>query len=229
MILCSADSPPWTIKTGDSPSKIKGLAVDLMSELFRRADMQIQMVALPFKRCLKETKDGTLDGCFMTIKNTERESYAEFSDAYLAIPTYVYYSLDRLDRFEWDVWEDFKAYTIGVQRGFKYGQAFTNALERVPLKIVEFSDVNKGIEMIRSGRIDLILINEYRLNYLLMRCPEHQHRLARAQKPVATGLVYIAISKRSPNVSIIPKLNEILAEMESDGTIDRIVHPSSRR
>lgn len=225
LALCSGDSPPWTIKTGRSPSDIKGLAVDLMSELFRRADTHVEMVALPFKRCLDNTQSGELDGCFMTIKNAERETYAEFTDSYLTIPTYVYYSPYKFGKFEWESWEDLKPYRIGVQRGFKYSRAFTDALKQVPLTIVEVSDVAEGVGMLFLDRLDLILINEFRFDYLSKTHPEYQARLSRAQKPVGIGHVYIAISKKSPNVSIVPKLNEIIEEMKSDGTIQKIVHP----
>lgn len=225
LTLCSADSPPWTIQKSNSPSDIEGLAVDIMSELFSRADTPVEMVALPFKRCLENTQSGELDGCFMTIKNPEREMYAEFTDSYLTIPTYVYYSLEKFEQFEWDSLEDLKPYRIGVQRGFKYGPAFTKALKDVPLKIVEVSDVSEGVGMLFLDRIDLILINEFRFDYLMQQEPVHRGKLDRAQKPVGIGHVYIAISKQSPNVSIVPKLNRILADMTSDGTIDKIVHP----
>ncbi|WP_319585013.1 transporter substrate-binding domain-containing protein [uncultured Pseudodesulfovibrio sp.] len=223
LTLCSADSPPWTIKTGSSPSEIKGLAVDLMLELFRRADAQVEMVALPFKRCLDNTRSGELDGCFMTIKNAERESYAEFSEPYLSIPTYVYYSSERFGCFEWKRWEDFKPYRLGVQRGFKYGREFTEALKRHRLKVVEISDVAEGVGMLLLDRVDFVLTNEFRYDYLMQTHPQYQGRLSRSYKPIAVGRVYIAISKRSPNVAIIPKLNRILGEMRDDGTISRIV------
>lgn len=225
LTLCSADSPPWTIQKSKSPSDIEGLAVDIMDELFKRAGADIHLVALPFKRCLENTKSGELDGCFMTIKNKEREQYAEFSDSYLEIPTYVYFSPDKFGQFEWNSWEDLKPYKIGVQRGFKYGPSFTTASKNMPLRIVEVSDVTEGAGMLLLGRIDLLLINEFRYDYLLLHHPEFRGKLSRAQRPVGIGHVHIAISKRSPSASLIPKLNAVIQEMTSDGTIQKIVHP----
>jgi len=92
----------------------------------------------------------------------------------------------------------------------------------VPLKIVEVSDVSEGVGMLLLDRIDLILINEFRYNYLKQTHPEYKI-LSRAQKPVGIGDVYIAISKQSENVSIVPKLNEIIIEMKTDGSIKEIV------
>ncbi len=221
--LCSADSPPWTIKTGYSPYAVAGLAVEIMSELSRRADISIEMQALPFKRCLEYTRYGVNDGCFMTIKNAERESYAHFTDSYLSIPTYVYYETARLGIFEWNSWDDLKNYRIGSQRGFRYGQEFTHAKQSVPLRLSEINSVKIGLDMLLKGRVDLVLSNEYRFEYLMKIHPELKGRFSRAQKPVAIGHVYIAISKKSPNAAIVQKLNKALGEMKSDGTIQKIV------
>ncbi|QGY41791.1 transporter substrate-binding domain-containing protein [Pseudodesulfovibrio cashew] len=228
LTLCSADSPPWTIQNSSSPTDIEGLAVDIMYELFDRAHTEVQMVALPFKRCLANTQSGELDGCFMTIKNAERETYAEFTDSYLTIPTYAYYSLKKFDQFEWDSWEDLKPYRLGVQRGFKYGRAFTDALKSMPFKIVEVSDVSEGVGMLFLDRIDLMLTNEFRYEYMIRQHPAYEGKLAHALKPIGIGQVYIAISKNSPHVSIVPKLNEIIANMKSDGSLQKIVHPTPR-
>lgn len=226
LLMCSAVSPPWTIKKSDSPSDIEGMAVDIMSEVSRRGGFFFKIEALPFKRCLKYIEHGIYDGCYMTIKNAQRESYAEFTDSYLEIPTYVYYDSSRVDSFEWNSWEDLKSYRIGSQRGFRYGQAFTNAKDQVPLRIVEIPSVKVGFEMILKGRLDLVLSNEYRFKYLAKLHPELQGRFSRAQKPVGVGSLYIAMSKKSPHVSlVVPRLNEILAKMKADGTIQKIVHP----
>ncbi|NDV28608.1 ABC transporter substrate-binding protein [Desulfovibrio sp. JC010] len=225
LTLCSADSPPWTIKNGDSPTDIGGLAVDIMNELSRRSGITVHMEALPFKRCLKYTEHGVFDGCFMTIKNAEREVYAEFTDPYLSIPTYIYYNPDILGRVEWETWADLKPYTIGSQRGFKYGQEFTNAVVEIPLKIIEIQSVKSGLVMLSKGWVDLVLSNEFRFNYLMEKYPEFQGMFSRAEKPIAVGHVYMAVSRKSPHVALVPKLNEVLDKMKSDGTIEKIVHP----
>ncbi len=53
--------------------------------------------------------------------------------------------------------------------------------------------------------------------------PRIARQLKMANKPVETGKIYFAISKKSPAVKFIPKLNETIERMSTDGSIETII------
>lgn len=221
--MCAANSPPWTMPTDDLIPKAYGIVVNIMTEMFSQADLSIQMDILPFRRCLNYVKEGVQDGSFMIIKNAKREEYAIFTDPYLYIPTYLFYDKDRFSDFQWNAWENLQGYHIGIQQGFRYGQAFTSASERLKLRLEPTAHIRQSIEKLLAGRIDFVLVNKARFKYLADKDPKIAERLRMADKPVSTGKIYFAISKKSPAVKFIPKLNEIIEKMTMDGSIETIV------
>lgn len=225
--LCAAHYPPWIISENDSSSGISGITIDVMTELFSRADVPVQLAALPFSRCLNYTEMGkNYDGCFMTIKNAERESYARFTESYVSVPTYLFYHQDRFDEFQWDKWEDLQGYSLGIQRGFRYGQEFTKAVERLNLDIKPTNDISQSIKKVIAGRIDFVLVNRYRLHYLISQNPQFADQLKMAEKRVGTGKFYLAISKKSPAADMVPKLNDVIRQMKTDGSLEAIINSS---
>ncbi len=73
-------------------------------------------------------------------------------------------------------------------------------------------------------RIDFVLVNAARFKYLSDRNPEIAKQLKKADKPVNTGKIYFAISKKSPAVKFIPNLNKVIEQMTKDGSIEAIVN-----
>lgn len=66
------DSYPWVLRNGD------GLNIRLMSLLSRELGIKIQLLAMPWKRCLSELAGNRVDGAFAASFTTERLAFGQF-------------------------------------------------------------------------------------------------------------------------------------------------------
>jgi len=227
MVLCAANYPPWIIVEDTKGKKLSGLSINIMKEISNRLDIEFELSALPFKRCLAYTENCAVDGCFMTIKNAKRESYADYTDYYVAVPSYVFYLSDAFTDFQWEKWQDLIGYAIGIQRAFRYGPEFSHAAEKYKYDLIPSNDIVSSLKMALLKRVDLVVINKYRFNYLAGIHPAFSDKFKSADKSVGTGYFYMAISKKSRFRTMVPGINRIIRQMKDDGTIEKLISVNS--
>ena len=123
--------------------------------------------------------------------------------------------------FEWKRLEDFSSYSLGVVRGYSYGDEVDQALQKGELKATEVNTVDQLFTMLAGDRVDLALANDG-VGFALAR----QHTKAQVVAAnMATGedVLYMAFSRRSEARRLIPQINEILAELRGQGVVERTI------
>lgn len=209
---------PWVIAEENSPS---GIGVTLIKELYRRLDLDVNIDLYPFKRVLSNLETGSVDGSWLVTKNTSRQQYALFSDAFLTEPFNLYSPSGA--SFEWHNWQDLKNHSIGLSSGFYYGQAFHHAARQYNFKTHEVKTDFQLIKMLLGGRLDLIILNKTVAEAMLRDFPEFHGKLHQASKAINESRYYILISKQSPHKALLPKINDTIKAMKQDGSIQRLL------
>lgn len=200
-----------------------GSCIELVQKLFARLDdVGVSFPLIPWERALREVREGSKDGIVLLLKTPEREEYMEYTDPLFTSYNLVWYSKRRFPAgFEWKRLEDFSPYSLGIVRGYSYGDEVDQALQKGELKATEVNTVDQLFTMLAGDRIDLALANDG-VGFALAR----QHSKAEVVAAnMATGedVLYVAFSRRSEARRLIPQINEILAELRDQGVVERTI------
>ncbi len=215
--------PPFIVKEGSSSSP-KGTAVQFLKRIFERVpEIEVKFVLHDsWSRLLDEVKHGKMDGIIILAKTAEREEYMTYSDSYTQKRTVFFYKKSRFPKgIKWNTYEDLSSYVIGGQRSSNYSNDFEEAIKNNVIKAELVTEIKQHLIMLKYGRIDLAAENEVVGNTFYKEKGWH-NEIAIVEKPIDVGLYYMALSKKSPAASLMPKINKVIAQLKKEGVPDQI-------
>ena len=196
-------------------TELDGLDVALVKEMAGRLGLDVEVIDIAFDGLIDAAIIGQIDligGAFAITE--ERSEKLDFTNAYYESGGIF------LCRDGNPVTEDtIKTAKIGVQKGTSFEQWIASNLVidgRVsPANVFTYSKVKDVINVLKSGKVDLILIDEdiYRSQY------KADPSLIEVKNQVVNEKFAYAAVKGS---SLIPELNRVLREMFLDGTAQNI-------
>lgn len=213
--------PPYTYgEIGQKPTG--GIAVEVTQEIFKRIGIKTELILCPWKRCLFQAKQGEVDGLMLLEKTEEREAYLVFTAPLFHFEELLWFSKSRKP-IEWNEFRDLKDYTFGRPLGFQYGEDFESAVKLLGIHIIKArSDLNL-FRMLALGRIDVYIASEKIAKALFSMHPDLQGKFAYSAKPITSGHLYMALSKKSSFLDRLPEINMTIKDMINDGTMKKIV------
>jgi polar amino acid transport system substrate-binding protein len=217
--LAAFDYPPFYYQEN---GETRGIAAELVIELFSRMNMPVDIKMYPLKRALNYLEIGRKDGIMILIKTPERQEYAEYTDPVMTVRGLIWSASNRPDgRVNFERLEDLRAYRIGVTRGYSYGTEFDELLKNMNVNVAN-SDLS-NFRMLLSHRIDVFPCNEIVAGGLFKQYPELAERAVPSSKSFIEWDLYMGISKKSPLIHRMPEINGIIAEMKREGFVDSVV------
>ena len=150
--------PPYSYVENGKP---KGIYVDIVKKIFEKIDgYEVKFKMLPWKRCIKNIKEGKNVAFFPPYYSEPREAWTEFSEPILQEQTVVFGKAEKLKgKTKWP--EDFYNHTIGLNNGFNpesmAGKKFATAVKMGMIKIDEAKDYKANLSKLSKGRIDFYL------------------------------------------------------------------------
>lgn len=219
--FCEDPWPPYTIGSiGRQPEA--GIAVELFRELEDRLGMTFELSLLPWKRCLLWAKQGKYDGVMLLTRNDDRATYLEFPAPVHRDANLVWARSDRSFDREFRSFKDFQGLKIGVTDGFTYGEAFNQAVAEHNLTLDSAPSILSNMLRLSLGRIDIFLVNGVAGESALEDQPHLRDALTVYRGPFDSVPFFIGLSKASPIKAHLPLFNEVLTDMKTDGTIERL-------
>jgi len=213
------DFEPFSI---GQDQQVSGLYIDILNEVLGN-QMGIDVVhrGMPWTRALSMVRDGDADA-FVTLVTPERQAYAiAGTSSVYDSPIYLYASPNHpqiaLFRAASQV-ADLQPYLLGTYVG-------NSLIKAVPanMKIVTTSTQAQAALMAVEQRVDLTIGNDLQTISILksINRPKGLVRLMRVtDKPLPN---FLQIGTSSPWVSILPRVDKILAEMKKDGRMENII------
>lgn len=117
----------WFPYTYSEKGQAAGFEIDIFRAVAAEMGIQAEFRNLPWKRCLLSLQDGRSDMLISMLKTADREHYAIYPETHISISkTMLFVTQDNLIPFDGSV-EALKGYSIGVIKGFSYGEAFDRA------------------------------------------------------------------------------------------------------
>jgi len=218
--------PPYSIgETGKEPTG--GYFIEVAKEVFNRVGTPAEIMLYPWKRCLQYMQDGEKDVLLGVTKTAEREQFMAYTDAVVVDRVVFFYNKEKFpEGFSWNSFEELKEKNlrIGVTAGYNYGEEFSKAEKELGLKTDPAEGETKNFEKLILGRTDIFICYEISGKFWVNENAELKEKIGMAEKPVLAELpFYLAISKKSAAVDLIPKINESIAAMNTDGTMAKLL------
>ena len=181
------------IPVGTDAMGFKGYSWDVLRESFHLMGYTINLSITPWVRAMEDVINGKADILFPTGKNAERQMIFNYSDESINQANYiVYVRVD--DQIEWKGLESLKGRTIGVKRGFSYGDKWKAA---TGIKKYDVATILQGFKMLNLKRLDGFLGYEYNWDYILKQ--ENWKTKYRKLPAFDSAAEYLVALKNNPN------------------------------
>lgn len=222
VLLLEDPWPPYTLgEEGSAPTG--GIAVELLREIFNRLNVPVEFKLQPWKRVLRNAEEGEADGIMLLMYEAERERFLAYSDVIFESRELLYFRRDLHENFQWNSFADLRNYTFGVVDGYTYSDEFLEAIKTQGLKTDPSMTTDMNWRKLYGKRIDFMVEGEAIANALFAGHKEYKEAFRAAARPVSTFALHMAFSKKSEAAALLPEVNRIIAEIQKDGTVDRIL------
>jgi polar amino acid transport system substrate-binding protein len=214
--LVATSWPPFTGK--NLPNN--GLDGELVSTALGRAGYTSTFSEVPWAQVMPGIQHDKYDAVVVAWSTPEREAFGHFS------APYQYNRLTLLrnkgSTIEFNQLKDLYPFSIGVQRGASYGQAFDSDPH---LNKVELNNIDSRARMLLTGRIQLIIEDQLAFQYQLNNdLRDIREQLEFLPKPVIVQKTRLMVRRSHPqHEQIIQRFDEAIQAMRADGTYTEIL------
>ena len=185
----------WAPYSSAADGKPVGFAVDLVRAAWAAAGVPVELVSLPYARCMKQVDRGVLAGCFDTLRDVKTEP-----------------------QYRWHQQPLFKA-RIGTTHGYDYGVAFD--ADKSMLRDVAPSDLS-SLRKLVAGRVDYALVYD-RVANQIAKNHTTLGKGFELQGILVEPHIYISFARNYPGIErIVSQFDEGLAIIRRSGEYARI-------
>ncbi len=185
----------WYPYSGIIKGEARGFTVDIVRAAFAAVNIDARFEPLPYARCTKLVKDGSLLGCFNTARSSMVEGDFLWHKRAMFTSRSTIYARSDYPQRNIDV-AALEGKRVAVSHTYEYGDAFDSNQ-----KVIRDNSPNdlSGFRKLAAGRTDFALAYEKVANLLIKEHPaEFEGKL------VAVGVIeelklYTAFSKTFPN------------------------------
>ncbi len=212
--------PPYTY--GDIGEPNGGIAVEITKTIFRRIGLEPKLALFPWKRVLKMAKQGDADGIMLLMKTEERETYLVYTDKLFTNKDRIFANNDTRKLAPTSL-EALKGYRIGYVMAYAYGGSADEFLNSPGLKKRGVYTPKDNVELIINKRVDFIIEIKPVVDSLLKNNSSWVGNIHEMNIDLEPYDYHMAISKKSKYIRWLKKINQTIAEMKKDGTMNRLI------
>lgn len=208
---------------------IKGLAVDVVNEAFKRQGYSVELQMLPWTRALQMVEDGDTDGIYCAFYSDERAVFMQYMEEPIAYEAQFVYTLkDSPVKFDGTL-ESLRPYRIGVLQDWFYGEEFAAAVTDGSLNVEKVTELTVNIQKLLDGRID-VLVNPHHSTLYYLKQMGVQDAVIEQPVPFREpSALYLGFTKkRFVDQNLIDAIDAELVKMKADGSYQAIVDRYTR-
>lgn len=205
-----------------------GVDIELMKVLAEEIGCEVTFKELPWARHLLEMKAGRIDVATSVRRSPERETFGWFSDPYRENQMALYVRRGETANYALDHLEDIAriGFKLGIVDDYYYGPLFTKLMERPDFarQVEKIVDYETLIRMLVYGRIDGVLTEDVEVLISEARAIGLYDRIEAYPLSIPGGTFHLMFSKQSVDPAIVTMINTALAQMKTDGRLQRIFY-----
>lgn len=212
--------PQWPPIMWQDNDKIVGVGPQLVEKIANDLNLNIESKYTGlWDEVQNKAKNGDVDILVAAYKTSEREEYMDYSVPYTIDPIALF--IKKGKKFTYSKWADLIGKKGIATVGDSYGQEFDDFL-RANLYITRVNTISEAFDLLLSGKADYFLYALYSGEKELA-AGNLQTKIEAYPTYVASENFYITISKKSPLVKYLPRINLLLQKYRKDGTIDSLI------
>ena len=207
-------------------TRLKGASVEIAERLLSDLGIPYEVRYVgPWARVLEMAKAGQIDMVTSLKINDERLTFLTFlMPPIFANPISVF--VRRNHTFAYGKWEDLIGRTGGIARGNIFGGGFDTFMER-NLSVETSNTAGQTFRKLTAGHIDYV-ISGYFTGLATLKAMRLDEKVIALEPMVASSMNYIALSRRSPCVSLVAAANAKLSELDRSGVLAELLDRSIR-
>jgi len=201
-----------------------GIMTSLVTEVFRRAGVQVTYTWYPNNRALQLARNGDVDGSLGWTPSAERQRDLLFSDEVLPFRMVLFQRLG--ENYSWKTLEDLAPYRFGITVGNFYSDTFTRLQENGTLKVDVATDDVSNLRKLAAGRIDLFPMEGEagQLTTRLHLPPSMAARIVPQPREYwSTPLCVVIWRKHPQGAELIRRFNRELKKMKDTGELELLI------
>jgi len=208
--LFTEELPPYSM---ESDGRITGVTVDIVTELFRRADYAFEVRKVPWQRAYLMARTKTNSCAFPVQRSQENEALFHWVSPIVISRSAFYTRSDR--ELNIRVLDDVRSLRIGSYRG----SGVADYLMSQGFELDLTTEDSQNLRKLQLGRLDVWAADTLTAPYLADQL---------GADPIKEQLVYLTVLRAlacnlDTREATIFSLNHTLHSMYADGTIDRLV------
>ena len=207
-----------------------GLAVDLVTQVMKRAGYEVEMEFMPWQRVSEGLENGKVDLSVASWFSETRALESQFTEAYLVNDLMIVkrkndpLTFNSVAEFKQGV--DKKGYRLGAMKDFGYGNVFNEIAPLVSLN--QYKYCNLMMRDVASKNTDIALIDHWTALSSMRSKKNIADHLEITQTPLISRNLHATISHRnSQHKEISINFNQALNAMKADGSYNKILEQHS--
>ena len=221
--VLTSDYPPYSFVEGGVQ---KGMAIDVLKEVFARMNVPLSIEFVPFARAVKMFQRGEVDGIFPFSRRDDRLSYTLFPQEPLVADSHVLFvRADSNIRFTGNL-SELAGYSFGRQREAFNGQVFTDAVEKGSIRnIQDVQDQRHVVLMLVASRFD-IAVGPSKVVHYFAKETGNLEKIKELEPALGKPLpAFLGFSKSGEHTALSGRFDSTLLKMRRDGSYERIIDP----
>lgn len=212
--VVGSSDPPY--RSFQAEGEGGGLYYELLTEAARRLGWGLRFSEVPSARAFLMMEQGEADLMMGPLRVIERERFLHYSRVELPAEDKCFYT--RPGARPVNGLQDLQGRMLAVHRGKRYGAEFDHAA--TGLARTEVNDYRAALEMLARARVEAVVIPERQARALLA---ELKLPLQRQPYCIKGETPYLVLSKRSPWLAELARLERSFQLMQQDGSWKRIL------
>lgn len=220
-------NPPFYYSEDTVLTHRPGLAVEVLQEVAKRAELDLQLERMPWKRCILLLKKNQMDGAFEISYKPQRESYAVYpklqgkldQQRYLHSLSYYLYTLDDSPMN----WDGKRIENINSSLAAVAGYSIIGDLRAEGYPVLEGVSQKANLEMLWRGRVGgLAQIDTMTDGIIKNSRPDKFTGVKKHPIPLRSKLYYLVFSKQyiAQNKPVAEAFWDALANFRRTGRYD---------
>jgi len=195
-------------KISNVPDHILG--AKLLSDIYKRADIELELIELPGARSLLESSNGNVDGELQRI-----HALGDFYPSLVRVPTPFTYFEPAVFTKHFNLpiggWSSLEGHEIGMVRGMKFAELGLNGFKQVFV----LDDDNVMFNMLKRDRLDVIVTARFNGLYKMKDHPESG--IYQLEPVIERHDLYHYLHVK--NKHLVSKLDDVIKEMKKTGEL----------
>ncbi len=205
--------------TGVYQEELRGFSLDIVSAAFEAVGCQLELVQMPYSRCLREVQSGRMNGCFNTTDSGENLQKYMFHKQPLFRGRILVYGPPSFQGTFTE--KEFEKATFSVVRGYTYTDAFDN---NPRIRKIEVETDLQTLALVSRGRADFAVVYEKVAQFHI---GNNADKISPAPRPVSELVdfdLFVCFSKADAarSVWLARALDVGLAKIRGNGVYEAI-------